>query len=282
VRGARPAGEVLEGDLVRGDHAGARAGLDRHVAHRHALIHRQGLDGGAPVLDDVSGAPVHPDLADDGEDQVLGGDPLGAPAADVDGERLRLLLQQALGGEHVADLGGADAEGERADRPVGARMAVAADDGLPGLAQAELRADDVHDAALRMVHRQELDAELGAVVFQLRHLARRGVERNGRAAEHLGAAGRGRMVHGGERAVGAPHGEAALAQYLEGLRGSDLVDEVQVDVEHRGDVRRAGRDLVALPHLVEEGARRLHHRWTLFGCGGAQPEAATRGAAMST
>ena len=72
--------------------------------------------------------PVDADLADDGEDQVLGGHARRERALDVDGERLRLPLQQALRGEHVTDLGGADAEGERAEGAVGAGMAVAADD----------------------------------------------------------------------------------------------------------------------------------------------------------
>ena len=40
-----------------------------------------------------------------------------------------LLLDERLGGEHVLDLGGADAVGERAEGTVGRGMAVAADDG---------------------------------------------------------------------------------------------------------------------------------------------------------
>ena len=73
---------------------------------------------------------------------------------------LRLALQQALGGEHVADLGRADAEGEGAESAVRARVAVAANDGLAGLRDAELRPDDVHDAALLVLQAEQLDAEL--------------------------------------------------------------------------------------------------------------------------
>ncbi|TFV45420.1 3-carboxy-cis,cis-muconate cycloisomerase, partial [Blastococcus sp. TF02A-35] len=41
--------------------------LDRHVADRHAGLHRQRLDGAAAVLDDVAGGAVGADLRDDGE-----------------------------------------------------------------------------------------------------------------------------------------------------------------------------------------------------------------------
>ena len=40
--------------------------------------------------------------------------------------------QQALRGQHVPDLAGADAEGQGAEGAVGAGVAVAADDGAPG------------------------------------------------------------------------------------------------------------------------------------------------------
>ena len=59
-----------------------------------------------------------------------------------------------------ADLRRADAEGEGAERAVRARVAVAADDGLAGLRRAELRTDDVHDAALLVLQPEQLDAEL--------------------------------------------------------------------------------------------------------------------------
>ncbi len=119
--------------------------------------------------------PPTPMRADEREDQVLGGHAAAQRAVDVDREGLRPALQQALGGEHVADLGGADAEGEGAEGAVGAGVAVAADDGLAGLRQAQLRADDVHDAAQLVPQVEQLDAELRAVALQLRNLLRGGV-----------------------------------------------------------------------------------------------------------
>ena len=70
----RPALQIGEGRLVGRDQAGARAGLDRHVADRHAAFHRQVADRAAGIFDDMAGAAGGADLADDREDQVLGGD----------------------------------------------------------------------------------------------------------------------------------------------------------------------------------------------------------------
>ena len=119
---ARPF-QVGEGGLVRGDHAGAGARLDRHVADGHPGLHRELLDGGAAVLDDVALPAAGADLRDDGEDQVLGGDALGQFAVDGDGHGLERAMRQRLGGQHVLDLAGADAEGQRAEGAVGGGVA---------------------------------------------------------------------------------------------------------------------------------------------------------------
>src|SRR3546814_12397409 len=66
--------------------------------------HRQRCNGGAAVLDDMTGAAVDADGADHVQDQVLGGDPGAELAVDGDRKRLRLALQQALRGQHVTDL----------------------------------------------------------------------------------------------------------------------------------------------------------------------------------
>ena len=63
------------------------------------------------------------------------------------------VLGQGLGGEHVLDLAGADAEGQGAERAVGGGVAVAADDGHARLGEALLGADDVDDALAGVAHR---------------------------------------------------------------------------------------------------------------------------------
>src|SRR6185437_5718424 len=158
----------------------ARAGLDRHVADRHALVHVERGYGLPAVLDDVSGAPRDADPADDREDQVLCGHSRRKLAADVDRQRPRLSLQQTLGGEYVTDFSRADAECQRAERSMRARVAVAADHGLAGLGEAELRPDDVHDAAAGVTQPQKLHAEGGAIDLELTDLAGRSLDGVGR------------------------------------------------------------------------------------------------------
>jgi hypothetical protein len=100
----RAALEVGEGGLVGGDQAGAAPGLDRHVADRHAALHREAADDGARVLDGVAGAAAGADLADDGEDHVLRGAADGQVAVDADPHGLGALLHQRLGRQDVLDL----------------------------------------------------------------------------------------------------------------------------------------------------------------------------------
>ncbi len=203
----------------------------------------------------MAGAAVDADLADHGEHDVLGRHAGRQPAIDDDLERLRLALQQALRGQHVADFGGADAEGEGTERAVRAGVAVAADDGLAGLRGALLGPDDVHDAAARVLQPDQVHAELGAVHFQLAHLPRGRFELDRQAAENLGRVGGRRVVHRRERAVEPAHLEVAGAQHVERLGRGDLVRQVQVDVQDRGRVGRLGHDDVPLPHFLEQALR---------------------------
>src|SRR5262249_7560305 len=133
---------------------------------------RHRANSAAAVLDNVTRAAADADLADHAQDHVLRGDARRELAVEVDRERLRLALEQALSGEHVADLGRADAERERSDRAVRARVRVAADDRRAGLRRAELWPDHVHDAALAVEEAAQLDAEVLAVLLHLPDLLR--------------------------------------------------------------------------------------------------------------
>ena len=141
------------------------------------MVMRSSIDSAsmarAAILEHVPGAAGDADLADDGEDQVLRGDARRQLAGDVDRERLRPALQQALRREHMADFGRADAEGEGAECAMRAGVAVAADDRLAGLRDAELRPDDVHDAAAAVLQIEQLDAEFARVDLELPDLLRR-------------------------------------------------------------------------------------------------------------
>jgi hypothetical protein len=233
------------------DQAGARARLDRHVADGHAAFHRHLADGAAGILDHVAGAAGGAELADDGQDHVLGRDAERQAAFDQHAHVLGRLLDQRLGGEHVLDLRGADAEGQRAERAVRRGVAVAADDGHARQGQALLRADHVHDAAAGVVHVEIGHAEIGDVLLERLDL-------DARFLIHAALAdrrGRRVVVGDGDGGVGPAHGAAGHAQAFEGLRAGHLVDEVTVDVDHAGAVVLAMDDVV-VPDLLEQGARR--------------------------
>src|SRR6266508_5546681 len=160
LRRVRPPFDIGERGRVGRDHAGARAGLDGHVAHGHPLLHGHGGDGRSGVFDDVPHPAGGADPGDDGEDDILGADARGPRASDPDPHHLGLLLPQALGRQHVLDLGRADAEGEGAESSVGGRVRVAADEGDARLGQTLLGADDMHDALARVARTEEGDALL--------------------------------------------------------------------------------------------------------------------------
>ena len=242
--------DVLEGDLVGRDQARPRPALDAHVADRHPLLHAQGADRAAPVLEDVPGRPRHADPREEGQDDVLGGHARRERTFHADLERLRATLEQALGGEDVLDLAGADPERERPEGPVGGRVAVPAHDGHPRLGQAQLRTDDVDDPLVRRTDAVEGNAELGAVLLEAAHLG------GGHQVEDRQAPIRGgdRVVDRGQGLVRTPHPQAAGPQPVEGLRARHLVDEVQVHVQHVGDLVRAAHDDVLVPDLVHDGA----------------------------
>src|SRR6266404_327006 len=239
--------EVRERGFVWRDHAGARAAFDGHVANCHAAVHGEAADGFAAIFGDVSGAAADADFADDGEDDVLGGDAGGALAIHDDVQRFGTRLREALRGEHVLDFAGADAEGERAKRAMRGSVAVAANDGLPGLRDAQLRADDVHDALLLAVQVKEAHAGFAAIFLERLELqARVGIDDGQRAV-----GGGDGVVHHRECKIGAADFASLGAQAREGLRGSAFVDEVAVNIDERG---LAGLfvDNVGVPNFLVE------------------------------
>ena len=208
----------------------------------------------------MAGAAADANDVDDGEDDVLGGDAGRELAVDLDGHRLLGGLGQGLGGEHVLDLGGADAEGEGAEGAVGGGMAVATDDGHSGLTEALLGADDVDDALAGVVDVVKGHLELGAIGAQGLDL----LDGEGVVPGAVAPLGGDVVVDGGEGAVGAADGASGEAQGLEGLGGGDLVDEVKVDVKEVGEAFLAANE-VLFPDLLGDGRHRLPRAATRCG-----------------
>ena len=201
----------------------------------------------------MAGAARGPDLADDGENDVLGGDAGRKRAVDLDPHVPGLGLDQRLGREHMLDLGGADAVGERAEGAVGRGVAVAADDRRPRQGETLLRPDDVDDALIRVELVIIFDAELARVPGQLLDLlAALGI---GDAAPAIG--GLDVVVDDGERLVRRAHLAAGHPEPLERLRTRDLVDEMAVDVDE-AQVALGVEDVV-VPDLVVQRTRLGHN-----------------------
>ncbi len=165
-------------------------------------------------------------------------------------------MQQALGGEHVPDLRRADAEGQGAESAVGGGMAVAADNGHAGAAEAQFRPDDMNDAPAGTVPAEQFDAEFRAVFFKERHLFARRFAGKGPRTVRCGRQGRRGMVHRGDGALRAPNGEPTFPQLPKGLRRGYLVDQMQIDIKHGRMLLRLGHHEMAFPHFLKECARR--------------------------
>ena len=162
-------------------------------------------------------------------------------------------MREALRGQHVLDFAGADAECERAKRAVRGCVAIAADDGLPGLRDAQLRPDDVHDTLLLAVHVEEAHAGFAAIFLErLKLQPRVGVD-DGQCP----VGGGDGVVHHREGEIGPAHFASFGAQAGEGLRRSALMDEVAVDIDERGLAGLFVHD-VAVPNLLVESFRSAH------------------------
>ncbi|MPM81067.1 hypothetical protein SDC9_128119 [bioreactor metagenome] len=244
--------DVADGLVVHGHQTCAGAAFDGHVADRHAAFHAQVADGFAGKLYGVARAAGGADLADDGQHDVLGGDAGRDLAVDLNQHVLGLLGQQGLGGHHMFDLGGADAERDRTEGAVGGGVRVAADDGHARLGQAQLRADDVHHTLVEVTQGVDRQTELpgvGTDGVQLQPGDRVGDRRENVVG--------GRVVILGEHGqLGAADAPARLPQAVEGLGAGHLMGKLQVDVEQVGLSFR-GADHMVLPDLLTEG---LTHR----------------------
>ena len=176
--------------------------------------------------------------------------PRGRLPCDVDLHRFRFVLRKALRGEHVLHFARPDAECERAHRAVRGGVAIAADDRVAGLRDAELRPDHVDDALIAALHVEKIDAVLLAIArerFELRDRVR--IDERQRAIFR-----RDRMIHHREGQFGLAHFAAGSFQPGKRLRRSAFVDQMPVDVDQRGFARLFVDD-VRVPDFFVKCAR---------------------------
>ena len=178
---------------------------------------------------------------------------------------LRLALQQALRGQHVLDLAGADAEGQRAKRAVGGGVAVAAHDRHARLGQAQLRTDDVHDALAAGCPGRTAGCQTrgscppsGGFAWRPSHQRRPCA-----LGEPSVRAGGDAVIHRGDGRSGRRTFSPRCAQPGERLRRGHLVDQVQVDVQDGRRIRLL-RDDMADPRSFQTAfsVSSLTRRWS--------------------
>ena len=177
--------------------------------------------------------------------------PLRTLAVNENVHGLRTRLHEALRREDVFDFAGADAERQRAERAVRGSVAIAADNGLAGLGDAEFRADDVDDALILAVHVEEAHAGLAAVFFEGIELELGVVIEDGQGT----VGGGDGMVHYGEREIRAADFAAFGAEASESLGRGALVDEVAVNIDDGGLAGIFAND-VGVPDFLIESFRR--------------------------
>ena len=174
-------------------------------------------------------------------------------AGDLDLHVLGLALDQRLGGQHMLDLGRADAMRQRAEGAMRGGVAVAADHGHARQGPALFGADDVDDALADVGHRVVVDAEILGVLVQRLDLDA-AVFGHGRG---IGAVQRGRhvVVRHGDGLFRRAHLAARHAQAFERLRAGHFMHQMAVDIQKAGAVVGLVDDMV-VPDLVIEGSER--------------------------
>ena len=185
--------------------------------------------------------------------------PGASAAVDRDAHVLRLGLPQRLRRQHMGDLGGADAEGERADRAMRRRVAVAANYDHSGLAQALLGPDHMHDALPAVLEAEQRHAGRPRVSLEiLDHGSASGLIDGGEVA----AKRRYVMVGRRERTIGTTHRQVPLLKHAESIARS-VMHEMAIDVQQRRAIQ-ACLDHMRGPDLIEHCRGSAHRRLALF------------------
>ena len=244
-----PTLQVGKGGGVGVDVAAAGAALDRHVAEGHALLHREGVDGRASKFVGVAHTSLHPEAADHMQHQVLGVDPALQLAIHPDAAHLELGHGQALAGQHITHLAGADAKGDRSKGAVGGGVRIAAGHGHAGLGEPQFGGDHMHNPLAATAEAMEGDAVVSAIALQgLQHRFGQGV---GKRPCLVG--GGHDVVDRGHGALGMEHAEAEVEETSKGLGAGHLMDEMESDEQLVGAPGQLG-DPVQIPDLVVKGA----------------------------
>src|ERR1700730_1596733 len=137
--------------LIRRDQAHFGAEFDRKIADGKTAFDRQIADRAAGIFDGVAGSAGSADVADQRQDEILGGHAERQSALEIDTHGFRSALDDGLRCQYMREFAGADPEGQCAQSTMRAGMAVPANDQAAGKAEAKFGPDDVDDALTGLV-----------------------------------------------------------------------------------------------------------------------------------
>ena len=175
-------------------------------------------------------------MADQREDEVLGGDAERQLALEPHAHGLRPALDQRLRRQHMRQLARPDAERQRAQPAMGAGVAVAADDQAAGKAEAEFGSDDMDDALPGLVDIEHLDAAGRGLDPQRRQQFLPDLAGAGPAARR-----RNGMVRRREGQFRIMDRQIAALEIEQAARAAEIVQQMAIDVEQIGIVAQCER-----------------------------------------
>src|SRR5207249_8835808 len=124
-RDVQPPLQIFECRWVRVNVTDKRAAFDAHIADGHPFFHVHLVDCRAAIFIGKALTSADSQAAYDTKNHILGTYAGPERAVDVDSAHLEFIHGERLRREHIPHLAGADAEGERAKRPMRAGMAIA-------------------------------------------------------------------------------------------------------------------------------------------------------------
>ena len=125
-------GQIFQSDVVDLHQGGLRARLHTEVADRDAVAHREGGHAGTGKFHSVIVGAVGANLPDDGQDQVARRRPVPQLSGEIEAQSLG-HQDPGLAGHHAVEIiRASDAGAEGTQSPVGAGVAVRAEDQLAG------------------------------------------------------------------------------------------------------------------------------------------------------
>ena len=199
-------------------------------------------------------------MADQSEDEILRRHTERQLAVERDAHGLGPALDDGLGRQHMGELAGADAEGERAEPAMGAGMAVAADDQAAGQAEAELGTDDMDDALPGLVEVEQLDVAGRCLGPQRRQQLPAGLDRAGTPGRR-----RNRMIGRRKSQLGIVDRKVAAFEVDQAAGAAEVMQQMAIDMKQIGIIADLRDDMLVPDFGQQRATTRVHDPSSLFG-----------------